>query len=78
VLANNGPRPAVLRDMKVWISADGGEHWTRAVVSRGEDGAHRASVVNPRAAGPVTIRTEATDRDGNSVQQTIADAYLVK
>jgi subtilisin family serine protease len=71
-------KPIALRDLKVWISADGGTHWTRTTVTRGKDNAYRVAVTNPRGAGSVTIKTEATDRDGNSVRQTVVDAYPVR
>jgi subtilisin family serine protease len=71
-------KPISLRELKVWISADGGAHWTRTSVTRGKDNAYRVAVTNPRGAGSVTIKAEATDRDGNSVRQTIVDAYLVR
>jgi hypothetical protein len=73
-----GTNPTALRDLKVWTSADGGTRWTRATVSGGKDGAYRVTVTNPRTAGPIAIRAEATDRTGNKVSQTILDAYQVR
>ena len=72
-----GGKTIAPRELTVWISADGGTHWTRTTVTRGRD-AYRVTVTNPRAAGPVAIRAEATDRAGNSVHQTILDAYQVR
>ncbi|MBP2329668.1 subtilisin family serine protease [Kibdelosporangium banguiense] len=71
-------KPIALRDLRVWTSADGGKNWTKALVTRWTGNAHYVSVINPRNAGPVTIKAEATDRDGNSVSQVIVDAYQVK
>jgi subtilisin family serine protease len=73
-----GTKQVALRDLRVWISADGGKHWLRTAVHRAKDGTYQASIMNPRGAGPVAVRTEATDRDGNSVSQTVLDAYLVR
>ncbi|HEX6354971.1 S8 family serine peptidase [Actinophytocola sp.] len=78
VRARVGDSVVPLREVKVWISADGGKHWTRTTVNRTKDNAYRGSVINPRTAGAITIRTEATDRNGNSVRQTVSDAYLVR
>jgi len=78
VRARVGDSAVPLRELKVWISADGGKHWTRTNVNRTKDNAYRGSVINPRTAGAVTVRTEATDRNGNSVRQTVTDAYLVR
>lgn len=77
VTARAGTSTVAPREVKVWTSADGGAHWTRADVTRCDD-AYRVTVANPRAAGPIAIRTEATDRDGNKVSQTVLDAYQVR
>jgi hypothetical protein len=58
----------------VWISGDKGARWVRATVLPGG----KVLVVNPRGAGSVSIKVEARDRDGNSVQQVLSDAYQVK
>jgi subtilisin family serine protease len=78
VQARTGESTAALRDLKVWISPDGGKHWTRTTVKRAKDNAYRVSVTNPRGAAAITVKTEATDRDGNKVHQTVTDAYLVR
>ncbi|MFI7132334.1 S8 family serine peptidase [Nonomuraea sp. NPDC050153] len=67
-----GGRSASLRG--VWISADKGAHWTRATVLPGG----KVLALNPKGPGSISIKVEARDKDGNSVQQTLADAYLVK
>ena len=64
--------------LRVWTSADQGAHWTPALVVPGLRDTHRVVTKNPGAPGTVTIRTQATDSAGNSVQQTIVDAYKVK
>ncbi|MEV4109712.1 S8 family serine peptidase [Nonomuraea sp. NPDC049695] len=58
----------------VWISGDKGAHWTQAAVLPGG----KVLVLNPKGPGSISIKVEAKDRDGNSVQQTFSDAYLVK
>ena len=73
-----GTKSVALRDLRVWISTDGGARWIRTAVHRAKDGTYQASIMNPRGAGPVAVKAEATDRDGNSVSQTVLDAYLVK
>ena len=71
-------QPAIA-GLKLWISYDGGGKWTRATVKAERDGRFTVSVAHPptghRASDTVTIRTEAWDKDGNRVQQTIRDAY---
>ncbi|MFI9840802.1 S8 family serine peptidase [Nonomuraea sp. NPDC051941] len=67
-----GGRSSSLR--AVWISGDKGAHWTRATVLPGG----KVLVLNPKGPGSISIKVEAQDKDGNSVQQILSDAYLVK
>ncbi|MEW1843814.1 S8 family serine peptidase, partial [Nonomuraea angiospora] len=67
-----GGRSSSLR--AVWISGDKGAHWTRAAVLPGD----KVVALNPKGPGSISIKVEAQDRDGNSVQQILSDAYLVK
>ncbi|HUR05897.1 MAG TPA: hypothetical protein VM347_25350, partial [Nonomuraea sp.] len=62
--------------LRVWTSADKGAHWARATVLPGLGGSYKVLTLNP--AGSITIKAEAKDKDGNTVTQTVADAYLVK
>ncbi|MCA2187568.1 S8 family serine peptidase [Nonomuraea cavernae] len=64
--------------LRVWTSADQGAHWTPAVVVPGLGTTHRVVTRHPDTPGTVSIRTEAADSAGNSVRQTIVDAYKVK
>jgi len=63
--------------LRVWTSSDQGAHWLPALVVPGPNNTHRVLTKNPGTPGTVTIRTEAVDSAGNSVQQTIVDAYKV-
>ncbi|MEV1167965.1 hypothetical protein [Nonomuraea sp. NPDC049784] len=58
----------------VWISDDKGAHWARATVLPGD----KVLLLNPKGPGSISIKVEAKDKDGNSVQQILSDAYLVK
>jgi hypothetical protein len=61
----------------VWTSTDGGKAWTPATVVRDHDGSYvaRYTVPTTGAASPtLSIRTQATDADGNDITQTIVDA----
>jgi hypothetical protein len=64
--------------MRVWASTDRGAHWTSSTVEYGSDHSFRVLVKNPKGGGTVSLKTEAWDAAGNSVQQTITDAYVVK
>ncbi|MGK5530121.1 S8 family serine peptidase [Streptomyces sp. URMC 129] len=59
-----------LDSLAVSVSFDGGETWTAAQVKRG-----KVRVANPEAGGTVSFRAEVTDRQGNTLTQTIIDAY---
>ncbi|MFJ8463735.1 hypothetical protein [Streptomyces swartbergensis] len=53
-------------------SDDGGRTWTTA---RAVNGAH-LSLNHPAQPGTVSLRAKLTDRDGNTLVQTIDRAYL--
>ncbi|MFE7561989.1 serine protease [Kitasatospora sp. NPDC057500] len=59
-----------VRALTVSASTDGGASWTRLPV---EDGA--VTVRNPAAGAGVSLRAELTDADGNTLDQTVFDAY---
>ncbi|MCX4963584.1 serine protease [Streptomyces sp. NBC_00654] len=54
----------------VSVSVDGGTTWTRVRVERGA-----VTIRNPRAGKGVSLRAELTDTRGNTLTQTIIDAY---
>ncbi|WP_432044133.1 S8 family serine peptidase [Streptomyces cadmiisoli] len=60
-----------LKSLSVRVSYDQGAHWHKLTV---RDGA--VQVTNPRAGGSVSFKAVAVDKQGNSVEQTINDAYL--
>ncbi|MFE7794246.1 hypothetical protein [Streptomyces sp. NPDC057460] len=62
-----------LKSLNVWVSYDKGANWETATVRDG-----RVQVTNPKAGGSVSFETEAVDRQGNSVSETIVNAYLTK
>ncbi|MFF4652230.1 S8 family serine peptidase [Streptomyces sp. NPDC001380] len=62
-----------LGSLAVWVSYDRGADWQKAAV---RDGA--VEVTNPRAGGSVSFKAEAADRQGNTVTETIIDAYLTR
>ncbi|WFB88535.1 MULTISPECIES: S8 family serine peptidase [Streptomyces] len=59
-----------LASLRVYRSTDSGKHWQRTTV---RDGVVR--VKNPSAGGTVSFKAEARDRRGNTVVQTVLNAY---
>ncbi|WP_234347248.1 S8 family serine peptidase [Streptomyces specialis] len=59
-----------LDSLTVSVSFDGGDTWTEARVKHG-----KIRVTNPAAGGTVSLCAEVTDKRGNTVTQTIVDAY---
>ncbi|MFJ1651312.1 S8 family peptidase [Streptomyces sp. NPDC088337] len=77
VTGHAGYTPGKLVAAKVSYSYDG-ETWTEATTSQ-RDGRWTATVNHAGAVGkPVTLKTELTDANGNSVVQTVTDAYAVR
>jgi hypothetical protein len=68
---NPGAKPADTASLSVQVSYDHGAHWQDAPVADG-----KAMIHNP-ASGTVSLRAEAADTAGNTVEQTIIDAYHV-
>ncbi|MGW2206629.1 S8 family peptidase [Streptomyces sp. NPDC001774] len=62
--------------LKAWGSGDDGKTWTSLQLRRSDDGGWTAQMKNPRS-GFVSLRVQATDGTGNSVDQTIIRAYRV-
>ncbi|WP_224282062.1 serine protease [Streptomyces sp. LS1784] len=58
------------RSVTVSASTDGGASWTRLPLEAGA-----VTVQNPPAGTGVSLRAELTDADGNTLDQTITDAY---
>ncbi|MER8044730.1 S8 family serine peptidase [Streptomyces sp. NPDC094032] len=73
-----GYTPAALTSARLSYSYDGGETWTEARVSQ-QGGGWTATVNHAGATGEqVTLKTELTDANGNSVTQTVVRAYDVR
>ena len=72
--AGRPDRAARLRDLDAWISYDDGGTWQRLHTSA--LGSSRSAIVwHPREGGFASLRVRATDRDGNSIEQTVVRAY---
>jgi len=68
-----------LKSAKLWFSSDRGKHWTQAPLVRTQDGYR--TIVAPWALLPgrgLSVRLAATDRSGNSVDQTVLDLVPVR
>ena len=62
------------RQLTVEVSYDDGSSWRRVPVSPGLV----ARLDHPAGASSVSLRVSATDRDGNTVRQTVTRAYLLR
>ncbi|WP_431968237.1 S8 family peptidase [Actinacidiphila sp. bgisy160] len=62
-----------LKSLSVWASYDKGAHWQKLSVHDG-----RVRITNPEAGGSVSFKAQAVDKQGNTVDETIVDAYLTK
>src|SRR5690606_36375921 len=66
-----------IRRPRVWASLNRGSDWHSVPLIPAGHHAWLAVVRTPRDAESVSLRAEATDTLGNSVRQTIIDAYLL-
>ncbi|MBA2956267.1 hypothetical protein GON03_18165 [Nocardioides sp. MAH-18] len=72
-----GPAASRIEHRRVEVSWGHGTTWERLPLSRCEKDACSVTVSN-RAAATASLRAEAEDRLGRSVEQTIIDAYAVR
>ncbi|MFC9263947.1 S8 family serine peptidase [Streptomyces hydrogenans] len=78
VTGHAGYEPGALTSATLSYSYDGGTTWTEARVAEA-GGEWIATVDHAGATGkPVTLKTELTDANGNSVTQTVVRAYDVR
>jgi subtilisin family serine protease len=72
---------AKLAGLRLWTSVDG-KNWVPARAVRADKGGYQVTVWNPRLAdapsGKVSLKVEAWDRSGNTVQQTLDQAYALR
>lgn len=72
VLPNPGAPGGTPTVSSVWFSTDGGSNWQPLTVTNGS-----VTVPDPGTARYVSLRVTAADPAGDSVQETILDAYQV-
>ncbi|MFF5718905.1 S8 family serine peptidase [Streptomyces buecherae] len=62
-----------LKSLTVYVSYDKGAHWKKLAVSGG-----KVTVKNPGAGRSVSFKANASDKQGNTVSQTIQEAYRTR
>ncbi|WP_114907349.1 S8 family serine peptidase [Ornithinimicrobium murale] len=75
------PQGGTVEEARLWASVDDGATWTELAtsLSGGSGGAQfTARMEHPDGEGHVSLRVEATDADGNSVEQTVIRAYGIQ
>jgi subtilisin family serine protease len=78
VQRQGGTDPARLTSLTVQVSYDDGATWRPALVV-GPVGDHAIALLNqPRTGGYVSLKIAATDAGGNSVEQTVVQAYRLR
>ncbi|HEY7047522.1 MAG TPA: S8 family serine peptidase [Jatrophihabitantaceae bacterium] len=68
------PQPA-LRSLRLSVTFDAGAHWQDIPTLRHSDGSYTATITNSSSASTVSIRARAQDAEGNTIDQTVANAY---
>lgn len=61
--------------LKVNVSYDGGRTWKPLTVTTNPQGARSVTVKHPATAKAVSFRVDLKDRGGNTVCETIMNAY---
>lgn len=71
--------PAKITSLRLWISTDGGSTWQQETV-RDRDGTYTATYhvpALPATSGAVSVRVQASDSAGDTVSQTMTNAYTI-
>ncbi|ELS57054.1 S8 family serine peptidase [Streptomyces viridochromogenes] len=64
-----------LRSLTVKVSYDGGRTWKNTPVHTTANGKRSVTLAQPRTPGSVSFKATATDTKGNTVNQTMINAY---
>ncbi|NUT02765.1 MAG: hypothetical protein HOV76_04750 [Hamadaea sp.] len=76
---HQGVHSAPIASLELSISLDGGTTWQQVKVAAKGGGDFTASYVLPsRTGGTVSIKATASDTDGNTIEQTVLNAYGIK
>ncbi|MER7333849.1 MULTISPECIES: S8 family serine peptidase [unclassified Micromonospora] len=70
-----------IREAKLWASYDDGVTWRQVTVTAGGDATVKGAIKSPAlddTNGFVSLRVQATDADGNTVEQTVTRAYKLR
>lgn len=70
--------PARITSLKLWTSADGGKTWQPAVIHKTAGSSYTAAYQVPALSsttGTISIKTQASDSAGDTVNQAILNAY---
>jgi subtilisin family serine protease len=70
-----GAAPATITNLVLSVSYDEGATWQDLATQSAGNGRYRADITNPASAQNVSIRVQATDSGGSSIDQTIIRAY---
>ncbi|GAA3757754.1 S8 family serine peptidase [Plantactinospora mayteni] len=73
----SGAPAAPVRTLTVQISYDAGRTWKNATL-RPDGSAWTATVTHPTGTGHASLRATATDTNGNTVTQTVIQAYRLR
>ncbi|MDX2931792.1 hypothetical protein [Streptomyces ipomoeae] len=66
---------AAVRSLSVKVSYDGGRSWKSTTVHTASDGKRSVTLAQPTAPGSVSFKATTVDTKGNSVTQTLINAY---
>lgn len=73
--------PPEVTDLQLEVSYDGGQTWAAVPVTSGDGGVFAATLTHPAlgdTSGTVGLRVSAADSQGNTVRQTVPNAYRLR
>ncbi|TDU88703.1 subtilase family protein [Kribbella voronezhensis] len=78
VVSQPGAKVGAVKQVTLQVSGDGGKTWTKASVVRTPKSGYKAFFRTPAGAKLISLRSTLADRDGNTVSQSVLNAYRIR
>jgi hypothetical protein len=78
VATQPGAKVGAVKQVTLQVSGDGGKTWTRASVVRTGKTRYKAIFRTPAGAKLISLRSTLADQDGNTVSQSVLNAYRIR
>jgi hypothetical protein len=78
VATQPGAKVGAVKQVTLQVSGDGGKTWSKATVVRTGKTSYKAIFRTPAGAKVISLRSTLADKDGNTVSQSVLNAYRIR